>query len=131
VVVAAVPWARHDAGHTRDFDQQVAWLATETSKSATAQLMRVAWRTVGAIVTRYQRDADAGLDRLAGLRQIGIDEISYRRGQKYMTVVAGHDSRHVVWMSDGHGKDVLRSFFDVLGEQRAHRLTHISADGAE
>ncbi|MCX5215494.1 ISL3 family transposase [Kitasatospora sp. NBC_00240] len=131
VVVAAVPWARHDAGHTRDFDQQVAWMATECSKAATAQLMRTAWRTVGAIITRHQADADAGIDRLAGLRRVGIDEISYRRGQKYMTVVVDHDSRRVVWMADGHGKDVLRSFFDVLGADRAHGLTHISADGAE
>ncbi|WP_158515535.1 transposase [Kitasatospora sp. MBT63] len=75
--------------------------------------------------------ADAGTDQLAGLRRIGVDEISYRRGQRYMTVVVDHDSRYVVWIADGHGKDVLRSFFDALGEERAHRLTHISADGAE
>ncbi|WAX81688.1 ISL3 family transposase [Streptomyces sp. KMM 9044] len=131
VVVAAVPWARHGAGHTYDFDQQVAWLATECSKSATARLMRVAWRTVGAIVARYQADADAGIDRLAGLRRIGIDEISYRKGQKYMTVVVDHETRRVVWMAEGHGKEVLRSFFDALGPDRSHRLTHISADGAE
>ncbi|MFF0476450.1 ISL3 family transposase [Streptomyces sp. NPDC004284] len=131
VVVAAAPWARHDAGHTHGFDQQVAWPATEYSKTATAQLMRIAWRTVGTIVPRYQCDADAGIDRLAGLRRIGVDAISYRKGQKCMTVVVDHDTRHVVWMSDGHGKDVLRSFFDALGEDRAHRLTHISADGAE
>jgi transposase len=131
VVVAAVPWARHDAGHTRDFDQQVTWMATECSKSATAQIIRTAWRTVGAIITRHQAEADAGLDRLAGLRRIGIDEISYRRGQKYMTVVVDHTTRRVVWMADGHGKDVLRSFFDALGDERALRLTHISADGAE
>jgi transposase len=131
VVAAAVPWARHRAGHTRDFDQQVAWMATECSKSATAQLMRIAWRTVGTILTRYRAEADAGTDRLAGLRRIGIDEISYRKGQKYMTVVVDHDTRHVVWMADGHGKDVLRSFFDALGERRAHRITHVSADGAE
>ncbi|TDT97283.1 transposase [Streptomyces sp. 846.5] len=131
VVVAAVPWARHGAGHTYDFDQQVTWMATECSKAATAQLMRTAWRTVGAIITRYQREADAGIDRLAGLRRIGIDEISYRRGQKYMTVVVDHDTRKVVWMCEGHGKDPLRGFFDALGEERSHKLTHISADGAE
>jgi transposase len=130
-VVAAVPWARHGAGHTRDFDQQVAWMATECSKSATAHLMRTTWRTIGAILTRHQAEADAGIDRLAGLRRIGIDEISYRKGHKYMTLVVDHDTRRVVWMADGHGKDVLRSFFDALGAERAHRLTHISADGAE
>jgi transposase len=131
VVVAAVPWARHDAGHTRDFDAQVAWMATECSKSAVAALMRTAWRTVGAIITRFQSDHDAGIDRLAGLARIGIDEISYRRGHKYMTVVVDHATRAVVWMADGHGKDVLRGFFDTLGPERAAQLTHISADAAE
>src|SRR5205814_5347294 len=50
IVVAAVPWARHGAGHTYAFDEQVAWLATQCSKTAVTQLMRVSWRTVGAIV---------------------------------------------------------------------------------
>jgi transposase len=128
--VIAVPWARHDAGHTKQFDQQVAWLAVECSKTAVAALMRISWRTVGAIVARYQAEHDAHLDRLAGLRRIGIDEISYRKGHQYMTVIVDHDSGQVVWMADGHGTDVLRSFFDALGAQRAGQLTHISADGA-
>src|SRR5207245_1510306 len=42
VTVAAVPWARHDAGHTRDFDDTAAWLAVRTSKSAVMELLRVA-----------------------------------------------------------------------------------------
>ncbi|RSS36570.1 hypothetical protein EF902_34960 [Streptomyces sp. WAC05858] len=54
VVTAAVPWARHGAGHTRAFDQQAVWMAAECSKSAVAQLMRVSWRTVGAIVARLE-----------------------------------------------------------------------------
>ena len=56
VVVAAVPWARHGAGHTYGFDDQVAWLP-RCSKSAVRDLMRVAWRTVGAIVSRVGDDA--------------------------------------------------------------------------
>jgi transposase len=80
VVVAHVPWARHDAGHTLAFDDQVAWLATQASKTTATELMRIAWRTVGAIVTRVWADVDAGHDRLAGLRRIGIDEISYKKG---------------------------------------------------
>ena len=52
VVVAHVPWAAHGAGHTHTFDQQVAWLVVRTSKSAVTELMRIAWRTVGAIIDR-------------------------------------------------------------------------------
>lgn len=130
VTVAAVPWARHGAGHTHAFDRQAAWMASECSKSATAQLMRTSWRTVGAIVERVVADRDRAVDRLVGLTRIGIDEISYRKGQKYMTVVVDHDTAKVVWRADGHGKDVLHRFFDQLGAGRTARLTHISADGA-
>ena len=76
VLVAAVPWARHGSGFTRSFEDQVAWLAVKTSKTAVAELMRIAWRTVGSIVTRAWADIDALTDRLDGIRRIGIDEIS-------------------------------------------------------
>ena len=80
VVVARVPWARHDAGHTYAFDQTVAWLATQSSNATVTQLMRIAWRTVGSIISRVWADVDANCDRMAGLRRIGIDEISYKKG---------------------------------------------------
>jgi transposase len=130
VVVASVPWARHDAGHTRMFDDQVAWLATQTSKSAVTQLMRIAWRTVGAIVRRVCADVDAVCDRLAGLARVGIDEVSYRRGQKYLTVVVDHDSGRLVWAEPGRDAATVGRFFDALGADRAGQLTHVSADGA-
>ena len=51
-LVAAVPWARHNAGHTRVFDDLAAWLfVRHTSKSAVEHLLRIAWRTVGGIVS--------------------------------------------------------------------------------
>lgn len=131
VVVAAVPWARHHAGHTRYFDDHVAWLAVATSKTAVTRLMRIAWRTVGAVVTRVCADIDAQVDRLGGLRRIGIDEISYKRGHRYLTVVVDHDARRLVWAAEGKGKEVLAGFFDALGAGRARLLTHVSADAAE
>jgi transposase len=118
-VVVAVPWARHGAGHTRAFDDTVAWLATHCSKSAVMELMRVAWRTVGHIVDRVWSDADSTVDRFAGLRRIGIDEISYRKGHKYLTVVVDHDTGWLVWAADGHDTATLGRFFDQLGPQRS------------
>jgi transposase len=136
VVVASVPWAAHGAGHTWAFDQQVAWLAVSSSKSAVTQLMRIAWRTVGAIVARVVAGNDraraaAGLDRLDGLRRIGIDEISYRRGQKYVVVVVDHDTGTLVWAADGRTKATVEAFFDQLGPQRTAQITHVSADAAD
>lgn len=129
--VAAVPWARHDAGHTRDFDDQAAWLAVRTSKTAVCQLLRVAWRTVGSIVTRVNADIDARVDRLDGLRRIGIDEISYKRGHRYLIVVVDHDTGRLVWAGPGRTEAALNVFFDELGEHRAALLTHVSADMAD
>jgi transposase len=131
VTVAAVPWARHGAGHTRDFDDMAAWLAVRTSKSAVMELLRVAWRTVGSIVTRVNADVDATVDRLDGLRRIGIDEISYKRGHRYLIVVVDHDRGRLVWAGPGRNDTALEVFFDELGPQRCALLTHVSADMAD
>jgi transposase len=129
--VAVVPWARHAAGHTRVFDEQVAWLATQCSKSAVTELMRIAWRTVGAVITRVWADVEALHDRFADLTRIGIDEISYKRGHRYLTVVVDHDSGRLVWAAPGRDKATLEAFFDALGPDRCAAITHVSADGAD
>ena len=131
VVVAQVPWARHGAGHTRAFDDQVAWLVTHTSKSAVTELMRVAWRTVGAIVARVVADARAEQDPFDGLRRIGIDEISHKKGHRYLTVVVDHDTGRLIWAAPGRDKATLEHFFDLLGAQRSAGITLVSADAAE
>lgn len=132
VVVAHVPWAGHGAGHTHTFDAQVAWLATRTSKAAATQLMRIAWRTVGAVLTRVWDAAEAAsaTDGLDGLTRIGIDEISYRRSLKFLTVVVDHDTGLLVWAGEGRNRAALRPFFDLLGPTRCAQITHVSADGA-
>lgn len=131
VVVAHVPWARHDAGHTLAFDDQVAWLATQASKSTVTELMRVAWRTVGSIIARVWADVEATCDRFDGLRRIGIDEISYKRGHKYLMVVVDHDTRRLVWAAPGRNSATVAEFFDLLGPERCAQITHVSADGAD
>ena len=134
VTVARVPWARHDAGHTVFFDSQVAWLATVTSKTAVCELMRIAWRTVGSIITRVWDDTAGRVDLFAGLRRIGIDEISYKKGHRYLTVVVDHDTGRLVWAAPGRTKDTLRGFFDQLeasGAGRCEQITHVTADGAD
>jgi transposase len=131
VVTAAVPWARHGARHTRFFEDQVAWVAAACSKTAITALMRISWRAVGTIITRVMAEAEAACDRLAGLRRIGIDEISYKRGHKYLVVVVDHDTGKLVWAAAGRSRGTVRAFFDALGEDRSQLLTHVSADGAE
>ena len=131
VTVARVVWARHDARHTRAFDDQVAWLQVHTSKTAVTMLMRIAWVTVGAIAARIVADVRASIDPFDGLRRIGIDEISYKRGHKYLTVIVDHDTGRLLWAQPGRDMATLGKFFDELGEDRSALITLVSADAAE
>lgn len=130
VVVQRVPWARHGAGFTRAFEDTVAWLAVRTDKTTLSTLMGVAWRTVGAIVTRVSKAALAAIDPFADVTRIGIDEVSYRKGHRYLTVVVDHDSGRLLWASPGRDEATLQKFFKLLGAERAAKITLISADAA-
>src|SRR5215475_7236884 len=84
-----IPWARPGARHTRDLEHVIAWLAQRTDKTSICQLLRVSWeavdRIVKHVVAEYLDDA-----RLDNLFNLGVDEISYKRGHQYLTVVANH-----------------------------------------
>jgi transposase len=131
VIVAAVPWARHDSPFTRAFDDQAAWLAVNTSASAVAQLMRTTWRAVGAICRRVSDEARDRRDLLADLRRLGFDEISVRRGQSYLTVVVDHHTGRLVWAAPGRDSRTVEKFLDLLGEERCKRVELVSCDMAE
>jgi transposase len=126
VRVEPVPWARPGAHHTRDFEDVVAWLAQQMAKTPICGLLRIGWDTVGRIVARVVADR---LDesRLSGLIAIGVDEISYRRGQRYLTSVVDHTTGAIVWCSPGRNAQTLQAFFDELGDRR-HSIRAVSID---
>ena len=121
-----VPWARPGAHHTRDFEDVVAWLAQQMAKSPITGLLRIAWDTVGRIVERVTADQldERRLDRLVA---IGVDEISYRRGQRYLTSVADHRTGAIVWCAPGRNSATLQAFFDELGD-RCDSIRAVSID---
>ena len=131
VVVAAVPWARHDSWFTRSFEDQTAWLAVNTSKTAISQLMRITWRAVGSICERVAAEAGAQRDLLAGLSRLGFDEISIRKGHRYLTVVVDHDSGRLVWAYPGRDRKTVEKFLDLLGAERCQQLELVSCDDAD
>ena len=130
VVVCAVPWARHGSRFTRAFEDQAAWLAVQCSRKAVAELLRIAWRTVGSICERVAGETARQRDLLAGLSWIGIDEISHRKGQRYLTVVVDHCTGRLVWASAGRDRRTVEAFLDALGEERCAQLELVSADMA-
>jgi transposase len=130
VLVAAVPWARHDSNFTRSFEDQVSWLAVQTSKTAVSQLMRIAWRTVGWICERVMAEETAKRDLFAGLKRIGVDEISIRKGQRYLTIVVDHDTGRLVWAAPGRDRKTVETFLDLLGKERCQQLKLVSCDMA-
>ncbi|MGH2805594.1 MAG: ISL3 family transposase, partial [Thermoleophilaceae bacterium] len=131
IIVAAVPWARHDSSFTTAFEDQCAWLAVNTSARAVAQLMRTTWRAVGGICRRVSDEARGRRDLLADLRRLGFDEISVRKGQSYLTVVVDHHSGRLVWAAPGRDRRTVEQFLDLLGEERCAQVELVSCDMAE
>jgi transposase len=118
VLAEGVPFARERSRHTRDFEDLVAWLATKTDKTTVSVFARASWRTVGAICERVAGDVlDA--DRLSGLVDIGVDEISWRKHHRYLTLVSNHDTGKIVWGKPGRDTDTLKAFFDDLPDGAA------------
>ena len=131
VVTAAVPWAYPMSSFTKDFDVTVAWLAKYLPRSAVAGYMRIDWQTVGNCMSRALHDLEPERSRrLNGLVNIGIDETSYQKGHKYITVVVNHDTNTVVWVADGHGKSVLEQFYKGLTDEQLASIKVVTGDGA-
>src|SRR5206468_2542372 len=68
--------------------------------------------------------------RLDGLYRIGVDEISYKRGHQYLTVVADHDTGRVVWVARERSQDAVQEFLDALGPERAAGVEAVTLDGS-
>lgn len=130
--VIAVPWARHRAGHTLAFDATVAWLAVACSKTAVCELMRIAWRTVGAVVARVQTNAENCCGTASPVCAVSVST----RSPTSSTAGADdwcidHDTRAAAVGPPRPEQSHPAGFFDALGDQRAAQITHVSADAAE
>ena len=127
VTTEMVPWADPMSWFTHAFEQTVGYLAQQASKTVVSTMMRVAWATVGAIIGRVV-ERMLPHDRLAGLTHIGVDELSYRKHHKYVTIVVDHTTGRVVWAREGKNADTLRSFFEELGKERSALIQAVTID---
>jgi transposase len=127
--VAAVPWARHDSAFSRAFEDLVVHDAIVGNKQAAADRYGVSCRAVNNMCVRVATEALGRVDVLKGLIAVAIDEVKYKKGHRYLTVVCDHVSGRVVWAAKGRSKDTVGRFFDALGD-RAAGLEFVTAEGA-
>lgn len=101
VVVQMVPWARHGAKHTRNFEDTAVRRSLHLSRKAVAEYLRISWDSVGPMISRVEKETRTGGTRYDGLVKIGIDETSCKKGHKYITVVINHETNSVIWAGKG------------------------------
>lgn len=59
---------------------------------------------------------------------IAVDEKSYKKGHKYVTIVSDLDLATVIWVSEGNNKESLDEFFKILGPERCKKIETVSKD---
>lgn len=131
VVVEQVPWSEDPRSRfTTDFEESVGYLVQRCDKTSVHEFFQVAWRTVGTILERvYKRHRPE--DPLIGLTHIGVDEVSYRKGHRYLTLVSNHKTRRIIWAKEGKNAETFAAFFEELGPQRCKAIKLVSMDMSE
>jgi transposase len=128
VRVEDFPWAEPWARVTTALSNAVAVLARELSWKGTAREYGLNWKSVATIV---KRAVDYGLKHRARppVHVIGIDEVSRRKGQVYLTVVYDLERRVLLWVGDDRTEEAVRPFFtQEMGTRRCRTLRVVCMD---
>ena len=92
-----------------------------------ATMTQTNWRLVRAAEIHYI----VGLLRkrnLEGITDLGIDEVSEKKGHRYLTLVTDMGQRRVIWVGRGRDRKVLRKFFHWFGKKRTRRIKRVVID---
>jgi transposase len=119
--------ARPHARSTRRFELWLFRLTKSMPVKDVSELARVDWLMVKDAEIRYI----VGLLRkrdLSGITDLGIDEVSEKKGHRYLTLVTDLNGRRVIWVGRGRDRDVIRKFFQWFGAKRARRLKCVVID---
>jgi transposase len=128
VRVEDFPWAEPWARVTTALSNAVAVLARELSWKGTAREYGLNWKSVATIV---KRAVDYGLKHRARppVHVIGIDEVSRRKGQVYLTVVYDLERRVLLWVGEDRTEEAVRPFFtQEMGTRRCRTLRVVCMD---
>ncbi len=112
---------------TRRYERYVAQLCEQMPLQAAAEREELSWSTVKRIDRKYlQLRNDAR--QFGEVRKLCIDEIAYRKGQRYLTVVSDYDTRDVIWVGKGRDKAAVAAFFEALGPAKTAQIECVAMD---
>jgi len=127
VRTTSVPWGRPGSVFTRQFEDEVAWFLQHTDQTSTATYFGISWVTAGKIAQRVVAEKLDG-SLLEDLHFIGVDEISYGRPKKFLTVIVDHERGRVVWAAEGKSSETLGQFFQRIGQERSAQIEVVTMD---
>lgn len=129
VRVEQMPWAMGKRPLTQAYGWFLASWAKRLSWKETAEVFRTSWESVFRSVEMAVEWGRFHLD-LDGITSIGIDEIAWKRGHKYLTLVYQIDthSKRLLWIGEERKMKTLLRFFRWLGKERSHQLDYICSD---
>jgi transposase len=127
VRVEKIPWADRWSRVTRSLSRAVAELARRTDLTTVARHYGINWKTVAGVIHRAVAWGLAKR-RKKPLREIGIDEVSRKKGHKYLTLVYDLERGQLVWVGKDRTRETVERFFDKLGKRRSRNLKAVSLD---
>ncbi len=120
-------WLEPYARVTRRLAQSVARLCKVMSIRHVARFYGLGWDTVKEIDCR-SLERELGPIDLSGVEVIGMDEFAIQKGHRYATVIVEPLRKRVLWVGRGRGREDVRPFFDLLGEDGCRRLKAVAMD---
>lgn len=129
VHVEAMPWARGKSSMTAAYMIFLATWARRLSWTETARVFASTWDNVSRAVEWVVK---YGLEHrdLNGIAAIGVDEVQYRKGHKYLTLVYQIDAgcRRLLWITETRTVNAFKGFFTWLGKARSAALRVVCSD---
>jgi transposase len=130
VRTVVVPWARPGSGFTLLFEAFAMLLIEyEMPVSKVASTLRVIANRLWLVFNYWVGDG-VGKDGLEGVRQIGIDETSAKKGHEYVTVCADLEKRRVIYACEGRESKVVKELATVITEKKGdvQAISHVAID---
>lgn len=129
VTVETVPWATGKMQTTHALAWFLASWARVLSWKEVARRFGTSWDTVFRSVEHAVRWGLAHRS-LDGIRAIGVDELAWKKGHKYLTLVyqLDHGSRRLLHVARDRTAASFSGFFDMLGEERSRAIVFVASD---